>query len=28
VRGIIDSLVDGSFYTIDPNRYEQIPVRH
>ena len=28
VRGIINSLVDGCLDTIDPNRYEQIPVRH
>lgn len=28
VRGIIDSVVDGWFETIDPNRYEQIPVRN
>ena len=28
VRGIIDSLVDGTFEKIDPERYEQIPIRN
>jgi hypothetical protein len=28
VRGIINSVVDGWFSDIDPNRYEQIPVRN
>jgi predicted deacylase len=28
MRGIIDSLVDGTFDDIDPARYEQIPIRN
>ena len=28
MRGIVDSLVDGTFDVIDPARYEQIPIRN
>jgi hypothetical protein len=28
VRGIIDAVVDGWMDRIDPNRYEQIPIRN
>jgi hypothetical protein len=28
VRGIIDSVVDRWFDSIDPERYEQIPIRN